>query len=38
MPLGRLELAELARELPALRVDARQRLADPPLFLSDFVQ
>ena len=33
--LGRLEFAELAGELLALRIDARERLAEPLLLLGD---
>jgi hypothetical protein len=33
--LGRLQFAELAGELLALRIDARERLAEPLLLLGD---
>src|SRR5580692_9695503 len=36
--LSRLQLAELAGQLLALRIDARQRLADPLLLFGDLVQ
>src|SRR5215831_13809043 len=35
--LGRLQLAELAGELLALRIDARERLTDPLLLFGNFV-
>ena len=36
--LGRFQFAELAFQLLALRVDARQRVTDPLFYLFDFVQ
>ena len=35
---GRLQLTELASQLLALRIDARERLADPLLRFRDLVQ
>jgi hypothetical protein len=37
-PLSRFQFAELASELPALCIDARECLGDPLLLLGDLVQ
>jgi hypothetical protein len=36
--LGCLQFTELADKLPALSIDARERIADPLLFCGDLVQ